>query len=268
MGGIFFLPQPLNLFDHEQAIQLQAFLSSFRLVDNSPDFFLWNAEQNNLFTVADAISILVLSSDFEVPIWPKVIWNNKVPSKIMLFHWLAIRKSILVRDVLSRRHILPPNSSTLCVWCLDNIESIDHLLLHCRWSFNVWTDLFRWWNLRWVIPRSIEDFSFDWYYGMGIKASKFWKLIGPATIWVIWVARNDVIFDNKYSCRSVIVRNIKLKVFFMGNEPKFLSRVTFVCMGSKPVFAMFLGFQGIVCSFKFKTEQVSVFVFCFDPSLF
>ncbi|XP_071700200.1 uncharacterized protein [Rutidosis leptorrhynchoides] len=110
----------------------------------------------------------------------------------MLFHWLAIRNSIPVKEVLFRRNILPSSQSNLCIWCLEDTETVNHLLLHCKWSFNVWAELFSWWNLNWVMPGSIEEFSFKWFFGMGIKASKFWKVIGPATIWAIWLARNDL----------------------------------------------------------------------------
>ncbi|XP_071708613.1 uncharacterized protein [Rutidosis leptorrhynchoides] len=127
---------------------------------------------------------------------------------------------IPVKDVLSRRHILPPNQSSLCIWCMNNVESVDHLLLHCKWSSAVWMDLFRWCNIRWVIPGSVVDFSFDWFYGMGIKASRFWKLIGPGTIWAIWISRNDIVCNKKFTCRSIVVRNIKLKAFLWASNLK------------------------------------------------
>ncbi|XP_071728996.1 uncharacterized protein [Rutidosis leptorrhynchoides] len=125
---------------------------------------------------------MVQSSNVVVPAWPKVVWGNNVPSKVMIFHWLALKNSIPVKEVLARRNILPPNQSSLCFWCLSHVESIDHLPLHCKWSSAIWADLFRWCNIRWILPRYLVDFSFDWYYGMGIKASKYWKMIGPATI--------------------------------------------------------------------------------------
>ncbi|XP_071699270.1 BTB/POZ domain-containing protein At4g08455-like [Rutidosis leptorrhynchoides] len=82
------------------------------------------------------------------------------------------------------------------------------------------TETDKWWNLTWILPGSIEAFSFDWFYGMGIKASKFLKLIGPATIWAIWMARNDLLFNGIFMCRSVLVRNIKLKSFLWATNLK------------------------------------------------
>ncbi|XP_071713198.1 uncharacterized protein [Rutidosis leptorrhynchoides] len=220
LGWNFHLPLSLSNFNPSKAQELHLFLSRFWLDESGVDQLIWTASPGATFSVADAINILVQSSGLPPPVWPKIIWGNNVPFKIMVFHWLAIKQCIPVRDILASRSILPPNVSTLCVFCMTDIETIDHLLIHCKWSSSILSDLFRWWNIRWIIPRSIVDFSFDWFYGMGIKASKFWKLIGPATMWAIWMARNDFIFNGKFTCRSIIVRNIKLKVFLWASSLK------------------------------------------------
>ncbi|XP_071728749.1 uncharacterized protein [Rutidosis leptorrhynchoides] len=196
-------------------------LAALHLNESVPDQVVWSTAADGLYTVSDAIRILMQSNNTVSPTWPKVIWGNNVPSKIMIFHWLAILNSIPVREILINRHILPSTHSRLCVWCLNEPETVNHLLLHYKWSSNIWNDLFRWWNIRWVIPGSLEAFSFDWFFGMGINASKFWKLIGPATIWAIWMARNDYIFNGKFICRSVLVQNIRLKVFLWATNLKF-----------------------------------------------
>ncbi|XP_071741070.1 uncharacterized protein [Rutidosis leptorrhynchoides] len=137
------------------------------------DHLFWSASSYGVFSVSDAVRLLVQSNIVSSPTWPKVIWGNNVLSKVMLFHWLAIRNSISVKDVLINRHILPSSQSNLCIWCLEEVEMVNHLLVHCKWSSKIWADLFRWWKIYWVIPGSIELFSFDWLYGMGITASKF-----------------------------------------------------------------------------------------------
>ncbi|XP_071712696.1 uncharacterized protein [Rutidosis leptorrhynchoides] len=219
-GWNCFLSHPLDFFESTHPSRLQVFLNRFKLIDHSIDEVIWKADQLGPFSVSDAVKLIVQAGNFPSPAWPKVVWGNNVPSKIMLFHWLAIKQSVPVRVILFKRHILPPNHSLLCNWCMNEDETIEHLLLHCPWSFKIWAELFRWWNLRWIIPCSVEAFSFDWFYGMGLNASKYWKLIGPATLWAIWIARNDFIFKGKFTCRSVIVRNIKLKVFLWATNLK------------------------------------------------
>ncbi|XP_071693764.1 uncharacterized protein [Rutidosis leptorrhynchoides] len=220
VGWDFNLSLPLSSFNVLKVRQLSALLSRFKLTVSVPDSVKWAAACSDSFSVADSVRIMIQSSNVSYPVWPKVVWGNNVPSKVMIFHWLAIKKCILVKEVLSRRHILPPNQSILCIWCMNNVEGVDHLLLHCKWSSAIWMDLFRWWNIRLVIPGSIVDFSFDWFYGMGIKASRFWKLIGPTTIWAIWISRNDIVVNKKFTCRSIVVRNIKLKAFLWASNLK------------------------------------------------
>ncbi|XP_071694698.1 uncharacterized protein [Rutidosis leptorrhynchoides] len=203
----------LSLVNSIKMSELLAILSTVICDVNCEDQLYWSASAEGLFSVSEAVRLMVLSNTADIPSWPKVIWGNNVPSKVMLSHWLAIHNSIPVNDVLIKRHILPSSQSNLCIWCLEDVETFNHLLVHCKWTAKIWADLFRWWKVYWVVPGSIELFFYDWFYGMGIKASKFWKLIGPATIWAIWLARNDFVFNGKFICRSVLVRNIKLKTF-------------------------------------------------------
>ncbi|XP_071704180.1 uncharacterized protein [Rutidosis leptorrhynchoides] len=202
------------------------------------DSLLWSAAPDGVYSVSDAVRMLAYSNSVNPPTWSKVVWGNNVPSKVMLFHWLAIRYSIPVYDVLIKRHILPSSHSNLCVWCLEEVETVNHFLLHCKWTFKVWSDLFSWWKLVWVIPGSIEDFSLDWFHGMGIKASKFWKLIGPATFWAMWLARNDFIFNWKFMCRSVLVRKIKLKTFIWASNLKLCNGSQFYVWENNPSLMM------------------------------
>ncbi|XP_071741083.1 uncharacterized protein [Rutidosis leptorrhynchoides] len=199
------LIRPLSLFISAQVTDLGLLMASIHLDTRVDDLVYWSCSSDGVYSVSDAIRVIVQSNFTNAPPWPKVVWGNNVPSKVMLFHWLAIRNSIPVYEILISRHILPASHSNLCIWCLEEVETVNHLLLHCKWAFKLWSDLLCWWNLVWVIPGSIEEFSLDWFFGMGIRAAKFWKLIGPATIWAIWLARNDFIFNRKFSCRSVLM---------------------------------------------------------------
>ncbi|XP_071737163.1 uncharacterized protein [Rutidosis leptorrhynchoides] len=183
-GWDLHIPFPLPVYDAGKLLDLCVEIDSFRLIDDVLDRVIC-ANSSNVYSVSDAVSIIC---------------------------------SIPVRLILAQRRILPPNVSTVCVWCSIEDESIAHLLLHCKRTFRILKDLFRWWNIRWVIPSSIVDFSFDWFFGMGINASKFWKLIGPAAIWAIWIGRNEIVFNGKFTCRSAIVRNIKLKAFLWASS--------------------------------------------------
>ncbi|XP_071728233.1 uncharacterized protein [Rutidosis leptorrhynchoides] len=208
--GILF---PLNEYEDLQYQMLMSLLRNFKVDLYKEDEVQWTHSLEKVSSVAEGVRVMVKSHiDFEFD-RVKVVWNKLVPSKISTFHWLAIQGGIPVKEVLSYRNCLNNSSDDKCAWCLDHIESIDHILLHYSWSHKVWTGLFKWWNIFWVVPSNVLEFSVDWSNGMGIKAEKVWKLIGSATFWAIWLARNEVIFNGSYTCWAVIVSRIKLKVF-------------------------------------------------------
>ncbi|XP_071687558.1 uncharacterized protein [Rutidosis leptorrhynchoides] len=128
--------------------------------------------------------------------WVKVVWNKYVPSKIAFFHWLAIHGGVPVKEVLHSRHCLP--------------NGLD------------------------VTPSSILEFSYDWSNGMGIKASRFWSLIGPASIWAIWIARNDALFNGIYTCWAGVIKCIKFKVFQWLVNAKICESYQFYSWESQP----------------------------------
>ncbi|XP_071693103.1 uncharacterized protein [Rutidosis leptorrhynchoides] len=192
---------------------LLSLLMHTKLVVDKEDEIIWVHSVNIVYSVAEGIRFMFVSNIENELDWLDVVWNKNVPSKIAIFHWLAIQGAIPVKEVLSFRHCLSNGVDDKCRWCLDSVESIDHLLLHCSWSRHIWSALFSWWNIWWVMPSTILEFSHDWCNGMGIKVGKFWKLIGPATIWAIWIARNDIVFSEVYTCWAMIVGRIKLKVF-------------------------------------------------------
>ncbi|XP_071739698.1 uncharacterized protein [Rutidosis leptorrhynchoides] len=164
---------PLSLYNSYKAQELGSLLACVSLNVLVDDKLCWSSSTDGEYSVSNAIRIMVQSSQVTPPIWTKVVWSNNIPSKVMLFHWLAIQNSIPVYDILIKRHILPSSHSNLCIWCLEEVETVNHLLFLCKWSFKIWSNLFRWWNFVWVIPGSIEAFSFDWFHGIGALPSKW-----------------------------------------------------------------------------------------------
>ncbi|XP_071727376.1 uncharacterized protein [Rutidosis leptorrhynchoides] len=188
----------MSLCNSIQLHELLRLLSVVQIDELDEDKLVWSASSEDVYSVSDAVRILVQSNFDTPPSWPKVVRGNNVPSKVMLFHWLAIRNNISVKDVLIKRHVLPYRTCVSGAW------------------------------------RKSKRVSFDWFYGMGIKASKYWKLIDPATIWEIWLARNNFIFNGKFMCHSVFVRNIKLKTFLWATNLKFCNGLHFYVWDHNP----------------------------------
>lgn len=58
------------------------------------------------------------------------------------------------------------------------------------------------------MPSSHEGLLEKWNEGMRLKASEFWNLIEPYTIWTIRLARNEAVFNGKYSYAECTMHNI------------------------------------------------------------
>ena len=125
--------------------------------------------------------------------------------------------------MLLHRHVSLSLLEDLCLWCHEHVESIFHPLLHCQWTNTIWKNLFLWWGVEWVLPQTFHQFVRDWNEGMSPWLSKGWKLVGPCTIWYVWLARNNLVFNNKVTCWSDTVTRIKHKSFQWALDSKMFS---------------------------------------------
>ena len=122
------------------------------------------------------------------------------------FLWTAANDGILTIDNLVKRGRFLVNRCYLC--CCDG-ESIDHLLLHCKFSHTLRCEAFAMFGIQWVMPRSVSSFFFMCRNWFGKHRSTIWNmvpacffLIGrymvPACLmWLVWQERNTRTFEDK-----------------------------------------------------------------------
>ncbi|KAJ4832992.1 hypothetical protein Tsubulata_021068 [Turnera subulata] len=91
------------------------------------------------------------------------------------------------------RNILPMAKS-LCPFCREFIESRDHVLLHCKLTWSLWSRICRWWGVVWCIPARLEECFCLWpELASSSTARSSWLIIFYATVWSVWSARNRLI---------------------------------------------------------------------------
>jgi hypothetical protein len=121
--------------------------------------------------------------------WIKQLWNWKVPLKLKLFSWLAGKERILTWDALRRRGWEGPG---YCSLCKRAPEDLNHLLIHCPFTTEVWY-------------RTLKHFSlpFDWCGSSISNCFSRWssRKSAPPSLaahicWQIWLERNRVIFED------------------------------------------------------------------------
>ena len=65
------------------------------------------------------------------------VWMNLVPPKVEIFMWLALLGRVNTREMLCKRGILQENQN-IYTFCSTHSESLDHILMNCRFSWEVW----------------------------------------------------------------------------------------------------------------------------------
>ena len=126
----------------------------------------------------------------------KFIWNPLAPPRVQCFGWLVCLGRVKTAEVLLNCEFFTMDEAMFC-FCGEELESTDHLFLHCRRVWKIWSACLKWWGVCWVAPKSIYEVLMWW---RDVRSSKLagivWKLIPLAVLWTVWRWRNGLIFNN------------------------------------------------------------------------
>ncbi|KAG5524200.1 hypothetical protein RHGRI_031010 [Rhododendron griersonianum] len=90
-------------------------------------------EEDQLQTLSQLLSVVQLQDDSE---------------DCLQWKWRA------AKSVLVRRGVIPGDLVT-CLFCNSEEESPSHLLLHCHFSWEIWSEIIIWWKLVWICSQSL-----------------------------------------------------------------------------------------------------------------
>ncbi|CAN1129038.1 Putative ribonuclease H protein At1g65750 [Linum perenne] len=159
------------------------------------DTMVWGLEPKGGFSVRSAYLMITDNADTPNDVIWRYIWNWKGPNKIKHFLWLASHKKLLTNEEREHRHL---TNQVLCHRCSVNIESISHVIYECNFAMQVW---------RIALPQAISartihaDFD-SWWRGM--LGDKDFNLQFGVITWILWRARNKLIFEDvKYTVLEV-----------------------------------------------------------------
>ena len=83
-----------------------------------------------------------------------------------------------------------------CCMCKRNRETLDHLLLNCPISQELWNMLCFLFGVHWVMPRSLVELIATWSQKFHKPKTKvLWSMIPHCLMWVIWRERNTRTFE-------------------------------------------------------------------------
>ena len=200
-----------NLVD--QITYISSLLRSM-IFSSKEDVLVW-VPANGRFTTKDGYSILVKSdySGHRFNVWSQ-IWNIKAPPKILAFLWKLAWGILPTKSFLNKR--LTSVTDT-CTWCIITEETISHLFWTCELAQWAWNYIGTWWSLQHIQSRHT---SFSLYSLLNPDLPKHikrvWKLVVAATLWTVWLARNEFCFRNSRLKEGTLQKLIFVRISKWG----------------------------------------------------
>ncbi|CAL5410995.1 unnamed protein product [Camellia sinensis] len=197
----------------EEASLIEVLSSAPSLSPHKVDCIFWACATVNRgeFSVSSIYSLSNSTLGSHLPICNH-IWNRAVPPKVSFFCWLAWKNKIKSAEFMHRIGILDPSVSISCTFCGFESESATHVLLHCLFSWQIWSSIIQEWGLSWCIQDSVDGLLQWW---MRVNFNHFdrliWRAIPLIVLWSLWKCRNECIFEEAQPNTSNLSETIKVR---------------------------------------------------------
>lgn len=126
-------------------IQISQMVTTLPSCCGLKDKLLWTGHASGDYSVSAGYKWLISNglrigvSCLRPSVFPwKDYWKGKLPYRVLVFGWRVLNDAIPTKEKLYRYHI---GVGGLCLFCNDNDETIDHIMLHCPFSKAVWFGL-------------------------------------------------------------------------------------------------------------------------------
>jgi hypothetical protein len=180
-------------------------------VDQDPeqqDQFTWPCDSSGVFSAKATYDRLFEGGvRFEAA---EGIWQPWAPYKCKKNQWLAVQDRLWTTERRARHGLQATTNA--CYFCLQQINSVDHILLQCSYAKEVWFLSMRDANLPDVTPSS-EDQIGEWWLTLRQQVETRQRRAFDARVmlrcWSLWKQRNTRIFRNmeqQCSARALVIR--------------------------------------------------------------
>ncbi|WVZ61528.1 hypothetical protein U9M48_011389 [Paspalum notatum var. saurae] len=199
------IKRPLSVVAVQEYIDIWERTAGIMLSDH-PDQFLWRFSLDSQYSSATAYRACFLGATSLIG--ARVLWKTKVPSKIKFFAWLAIQDRCWTAE-RRRRHGLQEEDS--CALCDQGVETMDHLLVGCSFTKEVWLRVLS--VLNWTSRMPGNHLSFvDWWLqarkGLLKMVRRGFDSLILLVAWVIWKERNKRVFRRRAALLWTVISRI------------------------------------------------------------
>ena len=167
-----------NDWEMEGVISFFGLLHSHSSFKVGGDGLRWRLKGNGMFDIC--FYYIALRGSPPVKFLWKSIWSVHVPRRVSFFVWSATWDRILIADNLMQRGY---QLVGWCCLCCCAGETTSHLLLHCSFTYGLWSFVFRSFGALWVLSSSVSGLLFGWRNWLGKHHSKIWNLVPACLFW-------------------------------------------------------------------------------------
>ncbi|XP_071694965.1 uncharacterized protein [Rutidosis leptorrhynchoides] len=203
----WFTPIPSRAAQHLEEVSNK--VGGVRMNTDCSDSWVWDGSSNGKFTSKKLNGLIDEKTIYAGANAKETLRNYLVPKKVEVFIWKARRKRLPVRMELDKRGI--DLHSIRCPLCDDDIESVDHCLISCKKVIDVWSNVFKWWELGTFSFANLEEQLLG-KHNQGTDED-----ILQAVIWsccyLVWKNRNQMVFKNKCWNTPMALCEIQVKTF-------------------------------------------------------
>ena len=184
----------LNDWEEDNISNLLALLAGKEVVPQGNDDIVWPLNSKGSFSFKSFCSTQVEAKDCW-DVTTRSIWKFRALTKVCFFAWAASKGKIPTEDKLERRNFSSPSR---CSMCLEEEESVDHLLVHYWWVSSHWDLSLFLMGVSCVQSSNVRDVVVAWRRRM--KKSWIlgvWNMVPLVIWWAAWKEINRRIFEDK-----------------------------------------------------------------------
>ncbi|XP_028125413.1 uncharacterized protein LOC114322337 [Camellia sinensis] len=139
-------------------------------------------------------------------VWHKLIWGAHHIPRASFVVWMAVQERLNTGDRLQLFGISP---TPTCPFCQHVTETHSHLFFDCVFSTKIWTEIKAKCNVQWpdfqwpdIIPFATRETKRRSLRSIIIKLSLL------CSVYIIWLERNNRIFNKEFKPEEVVVKII------------------------------------------------------------
>jgi hypothetical protein len=203
------------VWKEELLAECRLLLNNIVLQSNVSDRWIWKPDIVGGYTVREAYQLLTSQVTHNVDVTEELIWHKQVPLKVSSLAWRLLRNRLLTKENLLHRGIIQAEAS-LCMSGCGNVESEEHLFIHCDTFGSLWQHVRLWLGVSGAEPHNIHDhiYQFTHYLGVSKARRSFLQLLWLLCIWLVWNERNNRLFKNIQTPIIALLEKVKHNSFW------------------------------------------------------